>query len=435
MGPDWRQPASDVSYLLDVILQHIPPPSSTPGHLQMQISSIDYSSYQGRIAVGRIMRGSIKAGMQVSVMRRDGIILQSQVKEVYLFEGLGKEKIKTAVPSGEIVAVLGPEDFDIGDTLTDPENNEALPRIHVDEPTMSMLFTINTSPFFGREGIYVTSRHLRERLLRETEKNLALRVEETGSPEKMQVYGRGILHLSILVETMRREGYEFQLGQPKVLVKEYEGERFEPVEILTVHVPENFTGKVIELVSRRKGELLEMGSRGDRVAMVFEIPSRGLIGLSGAVLTATEGEAVMAHQFKDFEPWKGDIHSRRNGALVAMETGVTAAYALDKLQDRGKFFIHPAEEVYAGQVVGEHTRSGDIVVNVIKTKKLTNMRASSADDKIILPPPVKHSLEEAMEYIADDEYLEVTPRSVRIRKIILDEQKRKVEKKKKEEVE
>ena len=435
MGPDWRQPASDVSYLLDVILQHIPPPSSSPGHLQMQISSIDYSSYLGRIAVGRILRGSIKAGMPVSVMRRDGIILQSQIREVYLFEGLGKEKIKTAVPSGEIVAVLGPEDFDIGDTLTDPENNEALPRIRVDEPTMSMLFTINTSPFFGREGIYVTSRHLRERLLRETEKNLALRVEETGSPEKMQVYGRGILHLSILVETMRREGYEFQLGQPKVLVKEYEGERFEPVEILTVHVPENFTGKVIELVSRRKGELLEMGSRGDRVVMVFEIPSRGLIGLSGAVLTATEGEAVMAHQFKDFEPWKGDISSRRNGALVAMETGVTAAYALDKLQDRGKFFIHPAEEVYAGQVVGEHTRSGDIVVNVIKTKKLTNMRASSADDKIILPPPVKHSLEEAMEYIADDEYLEVTPRSVRIRKIILDEQKRKVEKKKKEEVE
>jgi GTP-binding protein len=430
MSADWKKPATDVSYLLDVILEHIPEPKNNPGHLQMQISSLDYSSYVGRIAVGRISRGSLYWGMNVGVIKRDGTIVRSQLKEVYLFEGLGKEKIKTPVESGDIVAVLGPEDFEIGDTLTDPENAEALPRIQVDEPTMSMLFTINDSPFFGKEGIYVTSRHIRERLYRETEKNLALRVEETDSPDKLQVYGRGILHLSILVETMRREGYEFQLGQPRVLIKEIHGKKHEPVEALTVHVPGEFAGKVIELVSRRKGELVEMGNKGDRVALEFSIPSRGLIGLTNAILTATEGEAVSAHRFTGYEPWKGEIIARRNGALIAMEHGQAAAYAIDKLQDRGRFFILPGEEVYEGQVVGETTRQDDIVVNVTKTKKLTNMRASSADDKILLPPPTRFSLEESMEYIAEDEYLEVTPKSLRMRKIILDEQKRKASRKK-----
>ncbi len=425
MGPDWNHPAADVSYLLDVILEHIPAPRPNPGPLQMQISSLDYSSYVGRIAVGRITRGSLEWGMNVAVIKRNGSSYRSQLREVYLFEGLGKEKCKQPISAGEICAILGPEEFEIGDTISDPETVEALPRIRVDEPTMSMLFTINDSPFFGREGIYVTSRHLRDRLFRETEKNLALRVEETDSPDRLQVYGRGILHLSILVETMRREGYEFQLGQPHVLVKTIDGVRSEPVEALTVHVPEEFSGKVIELVSRRKGELKEMGSKGDRVALEFSIPSRGLIGLTNAVLTATEGEAVMAHRFRAYEPWKGEIQGRRNGALIALETGTTAAYALDKLQDRGKFFVDPNEEVYAGQVIGENTRGDDMSVNVTRTKKLTNMRASGADDKILLAPPQRFSLEESMEYIAADEYLEVTPKSLRMRKIILDENKRK----------
>ena len=433
MGPGWKDPTTDVGYLLDVILQHIPAPRYNPGPLQMQISSLDYSSYVGRIAVGRIARGNLQWGMNVAVIKRDGSSHLSQLKEVYLFEGLGKEKCKTPVATGEICAVLGPEDFEIGDTLSHPETVEALPRIRVDEPTMSMLFTINDSPFFGREGIYVTSRHLRDRLFRETEKNLALRVEETDSPERLQVFGRGILHLSILVETMRREGYEFQLGQPRVLLKTINGLKSEPVEVLTVHVPEEFSGKVIELVSRRKGELLQMTGRGERVALEFSIPSRGLIGLSNAVLTATEGEAVMAHRFKQYEAWKGDIQGRRSGALIALETGTAAAYAIDKLQDRGRFFIHPNEEVYAGQVIGENTRSEDMTVNVAKTKKLTNMRASGADDKIILAPPQHFSLEEAMEYIAGDEYLEVTPKSIRMRKIIMDENKRKAAGKRKDE--
>jgi GTP-binding protein len=429
MSDNWKMPATDVSYLLDMILEHIPPPGYKPGSLQMQISSLDYSSYIGRIAVGRISRGSLQSGMPVAIIRRDGSTARSQLKEVYLFEGLGKVKIKTPVNSGEIVAILGPEDFDIGDTITGLENSEALPRIHVDEPTMSMLFTINDSPFSGREAIYVTSRHIRERLFLETEKNLALRVEETGSPDKLQIYGRGILHLSILVETMRREGYEFQLGQPKVLVKEINGIKSEPVETLTVQVPETFSGKVIELVSRRKGEILAMGNRADRVILEFNIPSRGLIGLTNAILTVTEGEAVMAHRFKSYEPWKGEIITRRNGVLIAKETGTSSAYAIDKLKDRGIFFVNPNEEVYSGQVIGEYTRQEDIVVNILKTKKLTNMRASSADDKILLAPSVRFSLEEAMEYIAEDEYLEVTPKSIRMRKIILDEVKRKVSKK------
>jgi GTP-binding protein len=429
MSSDWKVPATDVSLLLDVILDHIPAPVSRLGTLQMQISSLDYSSYVGRIAVGRIGRGSLQAGMPVAILKRNGVVARSQLKEVYLFEGLGKEKIKTPVNSGEIVAILGPEEFEIGDTIAGIEGAEALPRIHVDEPTMSMLFTINDSPFSGKDGIYVTSRHIRERLFLETEKNLALRVEETGSPDKLQIYGRGILHLSILVETMRREGYEFQLGQPKVLIKEIDGMSNEPVETLTVQVPEPFSGKVIELVSRRKGEFLAMSNRSDRTILEFTIPSRGLIGLTNAVLTATEGEAVMAHRFKSYEPWKGDIINRRNGVLIAKETGIASAYAIDKLKDRGIFFVNPVEEVYTGQIIGENTRQDDIVVNIARTKKLTNMRASTADDKILLSPAVKFSLEETMEYISGDEYLEVTPKSIRMRKIILDEQKRKVYKK------
>ncbi len=425
MSSDWRKPTQDVSYLLDIILEHIPAPAPVPGSLQMQISSLDYSSYQGRIAVGRISRGVIKAGMTVSLIKNDGSAYKSVVKEVYLFEGLGKEKTKQEVGGGEICAVFGLENFDIGDTIADLENPEALVRISVDEPTMSMLFTINTSPFFGREGIYVTSRHLRERLFRETEKNLALRVEETGSPEKLIVYGRGILHLSILVETMRREGYEFQLGQPQVVIREISGQKNEPVESLTVFVPESISGRVIDIITRRKGEIDHIEMRKDRVLLEFSIPARGLIGLTNPLLTATEGEAVIAHRFKAFEPWKGELLTRRNGSLIAMETGTAVAYAIDKLQDRGRFFIEPNDEVYAGQVIGENTRYDDIVVNVVKTKKLTNMRASGADDKAMIFPATRFTLEEAMEYINDDEYVEVTPKSIRLRKIILDETERK----------
>lgn len=429
MAPDWRQPTQDVSYLLDIILEHIPAPASLPGTLQMQISSLDYSSYQGRIAVGRISRGTIKAGMPVSLVKNDGSTYRSVIKELYLFEGLGKEKIKHEISAGEICAVFGLDGFDIGDTIADLENPEALVRISVDEPTMSMLFTINTSPFFGQEGIYVTSRHLRERLFRETEKNLALRVEETDSPEKLTVFGRGILHLSILVETMRREGYEFQLGQPHVVIREIKGQKHEPVETLTVLVPEPFSGKVIDIVTRRKGEIDHIDMRKDRVVLEFSIPARGLIGLTNPILTATEGEAVIAHRFKAFEPWKGDLLTRRNGSLIALETGTAVAYAIDKLQDRGRFFIEPNDEVYAGQVIGENTRYEDIVVNVIKTKKLSNMRASGADDKAMIIPATKFTLEEAMEYINEDEYVEVTPKSIRLRKIILDETERKRSKK------
>jgi GTP-binding protein len=425
MSANWQEPSQDVSYLLDMILEHIPPPSVLPGNLQMQISSLDYSSYMGRIAVGRISRGMIRAGMNISLVKSDGSIQRSVIRELYLFEGLGKEKIKREVEAGEICAVFGIENFDIGDTIADIENPEALVPISVDEPTMSMLFTINTSPFFGREGIYVTSRHIRERLFKETEKNLALRVEETDSPERLIVYGRGILHLSILVETMRREGYEFQLGQPHVIIREINGQKHEPVESLTIHVPEPFSGKVIEIVTRRKGEIEHIEMKKDRVVLEFTIPARGLIGLTNPILTATEGEAVIAHRFKAFEPWKGDMQLRRNGSLIALETGTAVAYAIDKLQDRGRFFIHPNEEVYAGQVIGENTRYEDIVVNVIKTKKLTNMRASGSDDKAMIIPAVKFTLEEAMEYINDDEYVEVTPKSIRLRKIILGEIERK----------
>ncbi len=425
MSGDWRKPASDIIFLLDTILDYVKPPESRPGKLQMQVSSIDYSSYLGRIGVGRITQGTIRAGMQVSVVKADGTISKSVVKELYLFEGLSKEKVKHEVGSGEICAVLGMEDIDIGDTISDFDEPEGLPVISIDKPTMSMIFTINNSPFYGKEGIYVTSRHLRERLYLETEKNLAMKVEETDSPDKLTVYGRGILHLSILIETMRREGYEFQLGQPRVILREIEGAVHEPVEALTVLVPEEHQGKVIEIVTRRRGDIVNIIPKNDRVVLEFDIPARGLIGLTNAVLTLTEGEAVMAHRFKAYEPWKGEIGGRRNGALIAMETGTAIAYSIDKLQDRGRFFIDPGEPVYTGQVIGENTRQEDLVVNVIKTKKLTNIRAAGADDKASIAPAVRFSLEEAMEYIREDEYVEVTPKSIRLRKILLDENERK----------
>ncbi len=425
MGPDWAQPTTDVSYLLDTIIDHIPAATKSEGTLQMRISSLDYSSYMGRIAVGKIKRGTLVPGSQVSLIKRNGIIMRNTVKEVYLFEGLGKEKTKKPVRSGEICAVFGMEDFDIGDTIADAEMPEGLPYMQVDEPTMSMLFTSNNSPYFGREGTLVTSRQLRERLFRETEKNLAMRVEETDSADTFIVYGRGILHLSILIETMRREGFELQVGQPKVLIKEVDGLKHEPIEALTVQVPENFAGKVIDQVTQRKGEISNIEVRNDRAHLNFRIPARGIIGLRNQVLTVTEGEAVMAHRFDAYEPWKGEMAIRRNGSLIAMDTGTAVAYAIDKLQDRGRFFIFPGEEVYMGQVIGENTRQDDIVVNVTKTKKLTNMRASGSDDKAILTPPVRFSLEEAMEYIASDEYIEITPKSMRLRKIKLDENDRK----------
>jgi GTP-binding protein len=425
MSADWKTPAQDVSHLLDVILETIPSPHVEEGSLQMQITSIDYSSYVGRIAVGRIHRGFLKAGMPVGLVKRDGSLQKSVLKEVYLFEGLGKEKTKAEVLAGEICAVMGLEDFDIGDTIADAENPEGLIPIKVDEPTMSMLFTINNSPFFGKDGKYVTSRHLRDRLFKEIEKNLALRVEETGSPDSYLVYGRGILHLSILVETMRREGFEFQLGQPQVLIKEIDGAKHEPIEFLTVHVPEAFSGKVIDIVTGRKGEIAHIETKGDRIHLEFTIPARSIIGLRNSILTSTEGEAIIAHRFKGYEPWKGDLPIRRNGALIAMETGLAIAYAIDKLQDRGSFFVEPNDPVYTGQVIGEHIRPDDLVINVSKTKKLTNMRAASADDKTSITPAIKFSLEEAMEYIRNDEYVEVTPKSLRIRKIFLDENERK----------
>ena len=425
MSDHWTHVTNDVSYLLDVIINTIPEAKYEEGTPQMLITSLDYSSYVGRIAVGRLKRGILQAGMNVSLVKRDGTIEKNQIKELYTFEGLGKERTKKPVMAGDIVAVMGLENFEIGDTVADFENPEALPPIHVDEPTMSMLFTINNSPFFGREGKFVTSRHLRERLYRETEKNLALKVEDTDSPDSLMVYGRGILHLSILVETMRREGYEFQIGQPKVLLKEIDGKKCEPIEVMNVQVPENFAGRVIELASQHKGEMTNMSPKGDRMNLDFDIPARGLIGLRSAMLTATDGEAVMSHRFKDYEPWKGDMETHSVGALIAMETGTAVPYALWKLQDRGKFFVMPNEDVYMGEVIGENTRSNDIVLNINKTKHLTNVRASGSDDKIVLIPPVRMSLEEYMEYIRDDEYLEVTPKSLRLRKIILDEIERK----------
>jgi GTP-binding protein len=425
MSADWQNPTSDISFLLDTIHEHIPKEEFVPGTPQLQISSLDYSSYTGRIAVGKLSRGTIKWGMDVSLIKHDGKVIKSRIKELYVFEGLAKEKIKTEVSGGEICAILGLEDFDIGDTVADLEEPEGLKPMEIDEPTMSMLFTINNSPFYGREGKFVTSRQIRERLFKETEKNLALRVEETESPEIFIVYGRGILHLSILVETMRREGYELQLGQPKVIIKKIDGKDHEPIESMTVHVPEEFSGKVIELVTQRKGEILHIDNKGDRSHLEFEIPSRGIIGLRNLMLTATEGEAIIAHRFKEFQAWKGDIPGRRNGSLISMENGTAIAYSINKLQDRGTFFVHPKEEIYEGQVVGEHIRQNDITVNLTKTKKLSNIRAAGSDDKIFITPAVIFSLEESMEYIGEDEYLEVTPRSLRLRKIFLKEHERK----------
>ncbi|MBE0647399.1 MAG: translational GTPase TypA [Bacteroidales bacterium] len=429
MSDDWRNPTTDIYYLLDTILEHIPEPQRNEGNLQLQISSLDYSSYVGRIAVGRITSGSAKAGMTVSLVKSDGSITKSVIKELYLFEGLGKEKVKWEVGAGEICAVLGPENFDIGDTIADSINPVALKPISVDEPTMSMVFTINNSPFAGRDGTFVTSRHIRERLFKETEKNLALRVEETETPEKFLVYGRGVLHLAILVETMRREGYEFQLGQPQVLTKQVNGTLMEPVENLTIQVPELFSGKVIELATRRRGEIVNIENKRDRVVIDFTIPARGLIGLRNPILTATEGEAIMAHRFKSYEPWRGDMVTRINGSLIAMETGIAITYSIDKLQDRGKFFVQPNDPIYAGMVVGENTRGDDMLINLTKTKKLSNVRASGSDDKAVIVPAIKFSLEEAMEYIQGDEYVEVTPKTIRIRKILLDENERKRSKK------
>jgi len=429
MGADWKAPTEDMTYLLDTIIGDFDPPKENPGTLQLQISSLDYSSYTGRIAVGKIHRGSIKMGDQVSIVQRNGLINKSTVKELYTFEGLGKEKTNKEIKSGEIVAVQGLENFDIGDTISDFENPEALKPISIDEPTMSMLFTINNSPFFGKDGKYVTSRQIRDRLFKETEKNLALRVEDTDSPDKFMVFGRGILHLSILIETMRREGYEIQLGQPKVIIKEINGFKHEPVEMLYVNVPEEFSGKVIELVTSRKGDLLNIVTKNDRINLEFKITARGLIGLRQPVLTVTEGNAVISHRFSGYEPWKGNILRKRNGALIALETGTSIPYSIDKLQDRGRFFIDPNEDIYAGQVIGEYTKQDDLVVNVIKTKKLTNMRASGSDDKVSIAPAVKFSLEEALEYVGEDEYVEVTPKFLRVRKILLNEHDRKKNKK------
>ncbi len=425
MGPDWKEQTTDVSYLLDVILETIPAATHKEGSLQMRITSLDYSSYTGRIAVGKVTRGQLVPGSPVSLVKRDGKVVKTVAKEVYLFEGLGKEKTKQPVPSGEICAVLGLEGFDIGDTIADGIEPEGLEPIKVDEPTMSMLFVANNSPFFGKDGKFVTSRQLRDRLYKETEKNLALKVEDTESADSFLVYGRGILHLSILVETMRREGFEMQLGQPKVIVKEVDGIKHEPIEALTVHVPEMFSGKVIELVTQRKGDIANIELKNDRAHLDFLIPARGLIGLRNQMLTATEGEAIMAHRFYGYEPWKGDLGVRRNGALIALETGTAIAYSIDKMQDRGRFFVEPGDEIYMGQVVGENTRQDDLTMNIVKTKKLTNMRASGSDEKTSIAPAIKFSLEEAMEYVRNDEYIEVTPKFMRIRKIFLNEHDRK----------
>ncbi|MEZ4772272.1 MAG: translational GTPase TypA [Bacteroidia bacterium] len=427
MGPDWKTQTEDISYLMDQILEHIPAPEIKMGIPQMQITSLDYSPYVGRIAIGRVIRGTLKSGMAAGLVRRDQSLLKTRLKELFVFEGLGKQPAEN-VSAGEICAVVGLEDFEIGDTITDPETPEGLPPISIDEPTMSMVFTINDSPFFGREGKFVTSRHLKERLDRELEKNLALRVEQTGSADAFTVYGRGVLHLSILIETMRREGYEIQVGQPQVIIKVIDGVKHEPVEELTIDLPEDTAGRAINIVTQRRGELQQMEQRGGRTNLVFKIPARGLIGLRNEMLTATAGEAIMAHRFVAFEPYKGDFEKRAHGALIAHETGSAYAYALDKLQDRGFFFIEPMEEVYEGQVIGENNRGDDLIVNVTKSKKLTNFRASGSDDKAKLAPPIKFSLEESLEYIQEDEYVEVTPKSLRLRKIFLKEHDRKKKK-------
>ncbi len=429
MSTDYKQPTDNFFPLLDAIVEHIPAAPVNDGTLQMQITSLDYSSFVGRIAIGRVHRGVIKENQPVTLIKRDGKMVKSRVKELYTFEGLGKVKT-TEVSSGDICAVVGIEGFDIGDTIADFDAPEQLPVIKIDEPTMNMLFTINNSPFFGKEGKLVTSQRIKDRLMKEMEKNLALKVVDTDSPDSWLVYGRGILHLSVLIETMRREGYEIQVGQPQVIVKEIDGQKCEPVETLIVDVPAEVSGKVIELVTQRKGELLIMEPKGDLQHLEFEIPSRGIIGLRNNVLTATAGEAIMAHRFKSYEPWKGTIPGRTNGVLISMEKGQTTAYSIDKLQDRGRFFVEPGVDVYEGQIMGEHIRDNDLVVNVVKGKQLTNMRASGSDDNTRIAPAIKFSLEEAMEYIQADEYIEVTPASMRLRKIYLTENERKINAKK-----
>lgn len=424
MSENWKNPTDNILPLLDAIVQYIPAPEYLEGTAQLLITSLDYSSYVGRIAVGRVHRGRLVEGMEVALIKRGGNILKSKIKELHTFTGLGRTRAKE-VKSGDICALVGIDGFEIGDTIADINNPEALTPIAIDEPTMSMLFTINDSPFFGKEGKYVTSRHVHDRLIKELDKNLALRVEKDINSDKWTVFGRGVLHLSVLIETMRREGYELQVGQPQVIFKEIDGVRCEPVEQLTINLPEDCSGKIIEIVATRKGEMISMEAIGDRIQLEFHIPSRGIIGLRNNVLTLSAGEAIMSHRFLEYQAYKGDIEKRVNGSIIAMETGTTFAYALDKLQDRGKFFVHPGENIYAGQVVGENSKEGDMVVNVTKSKKLTNMRASGADDKVRLAPPIIFSLEEALEYIREDEYVEITPTNIRLRKVYLDENERK----------
>lgn len=423
-GPDYKNPTSDLTFLMDTILEVVPAPIVREGTPQLQITSLDYSNYTGRIAIGRLHRGGLKENMPVSLVKRDGKIEKSRVKELFIFDGLGRRKVES-VECGDICAITGIENFEIGDTIADFETPEAMPTMKIDEPTMSMLFTINNSPFFGKEGKFVTSQKIKERLMKETEKNLALRVQETNSADQWLVFGRGILHLGVLVETMRREGYELQLGQPRVILKEIEGKTYEPIEVLTVDVPEEHSGKVIEYASQRKGEMTSMMPKGDMVRLEFDIPSRGLIGLRNNLLTATQGEAIMAHRLKDYEPWKGPMPMRINGVLISKEKGIATPYSMDKLKDRGTFFIHPGVDVYTGQIMGEHIKPGDLVVNLCTAKQMTNFRAAGKDDNAVLAPPREFSLEEAMEYIQEDEYVEVTPENIRLRKIFLDENERK----------
>ncbi len=424
MSEDWKQPKEDITSLLDLIIEHIPAPDSNEGTSQMLITSLDFSSFVGRIAIGRVHRGTLKAGQQVTLVKRDGSTVKSRIKELFVFEGFGKVKVDE-VKSGEICAITGIEGFDIGDTVADLENPEALPTIKIDEPTMSMTFTINDSPFFGKEGKFVTSRHIKDRLAKETEKNLALRVEDTDAADTFKVFGRGVLHLSVLIETMRREGYELQIGQPQVILKEIDGVKKEPIEHLTINLPENVSGKAIEAVTLRKGEMTIMEPKGDRMHLEFNIPSRGIIGLRNYLLTATAGEAIMSHRFLEFQPYKGEIPGRQNGSLISIETGTAIPFSINNLQDRGKFFIHPNVPVYEGQVIGENNRPGDLTINVTKTKKMSNMRSSGADDKVRIAPPIEFTLEEALEYIQADEYVEATPESLRLRKVHLKEHERK----------
>lgn len=425
MSDDWKKPReNDITPILDAIIEHIPEPEYRKGTPQMLVTSLDFSSYVGRIAIGRIHRGELRENQDVALVKRDGSMIKSRIKELHVFEGFGRAKVQEA-GCGEICALVGIEGFEIGDSICDIENPEPLDPIAIDEPTMSMVFSINDSPFFGQDGKYVTSRHINDRLIKELDRNLALRVQKSPDADIWSVFGRGVLHLSVLIETMRREGYELQVGQPQVIFKEIDGVKCEPIEQLSINLPEEGSGKVIEMVAVRKGEMVSMERKGERVHLEFQIPSRGIIGLRTNVLTATAGEAVMAHRFLEYQPYKGDIEKRANGSIIAMESGTAYAYAIDKLQDRGKFFIYPQEEVYAGQVVGEHAKEGDLVVNVTKSKKLTNMRASGADDKAKIIPPIVFSLEEALEYIKEDEYVEITPNNMRLRKIILDETERK----------